>query len=322
MEMSVMDHRALCVTSNLRLRKVLRRTLSAAGSEVGFAAELEEIPVRDGSLPDLVIIDDAGHRVGLPGFLAALAPATKVVLLGDPETFIELLRQEGCNHLIGRDGDPEEDELVVTSVKLLRGDLFGVEKYLTWGAQILERDIASYDEKRLAIREVTELAREMGCRRQLVARVETVTDELLMNALYDAPASRYGCRPLFQGKGRPGAGPVTDQVAALRCGCDGKYFAVSVRDNFGELRKGAILDNLERARDEGGLPRVGGEEGGGGGLGLYFVMSSVTRFIANIQPGQMTEVICLFDLRGGARDQTYRARSLNFFVGAAAAQAA
>jgi hypothetical protein len=313
----LLNHRTICITSNLALRKVLRRTLSASGSEVEFADGCDDVLAREGPSVDLIVVDDAGHREGLGAFLERVGGTTKVVLLGDPETFIELLRKEGVDHLIGRDGDPEEDELVVTSVKLLRGDLFGVEKYLTWGVPIHAREIASYDEKRAAIREVTELAKEMGCRRQLVARVETVTDELLMNALYDAPASRYGCRPLFQGKGRPGAGPVTDQVAQLRFGCDGRYFAVAVRDSFGELRKGAILDHLERARDMKGLPRVGGEEGGGG-LGLYFILNSVSRFIANIEPGQATEVICLFDLRGSVRDYFYRAKSLSIFVARAA----
>jgi hypothetical protein len=318
----LLNHHTICITSNLALRKVLRRTLSAAGAEVDFVDGCDEVLAREGPPVDLIIVDDAGHRAGLEGFLEQVGSSTKVVLLGDPETFIELLRKEGCDHLIGRDGDPEEDEIVVTSVKLLRGDLFGVEKYLTWGVPIHARDIASYDEKRVAIREVTDLAREMGCRRQLVARVETVTDELLMNALYDAPASRFGCRPLFQGKGRPGAGPVTDQVAQLRFGCDGRYFAVAVRDSFGELRKSNILDHLERARDEKGLPRIAGEEGGGGGLGLYFILNSVSRFIANIQPGQATEVICLFDLRGNVRDYFYRAKSLSIFVGRADAKAA
>ena len=320
-----MSQRALCVTGNLALRKVLRRTLSAAGTTVEFVDRCEDLLTLEGPPVDLLVVDDVANAGALPEILPRLGPAAKVVLLGGPfdaATTLDVMRQDGVDHLLGTDGELEEQEIVVTSVKLLRGDLLGVEKYLTWGAQLHCRKVASYDEKRVAIREVTELAREMGCRRQLVARVETVTDELLMNALYDAPASRYGCRPLFQGKGRPGAGPVTDQVAELRFGCDGRYFAVAVRDAFGELRKSNILDHLERARDEKGLPKIGGEEGGGGGLGLYFILNSVSRFIANIEPGKATEVICLFDLRGGARDYFYRAKSLSIFVGQPAVKAA
>jgi hypothetical protein len=312
-----MSQRALCVTGNLALRKVLRRTLSAVGTTVDFVDRCQDLPEQQGPPVDLVVVDDVANVGALPQILSRLGPAAKVVLLGgsfDAATTLDIMRQEGFDHLLGGDCEFDEDEIVVTSVKLLRGDLLGVEKYLTWGVQIHCRDVASYDEKRVAIRDVTEFARGMGCRRQLVARVETVTDELLMNALYDAPASRFGGRPQFQGRGRPGAGPVTDQVAALSFGCDGRYFAVAVRDTFGELRKSNILDHLERARAEGGMPRVGDEAGGGGGLGLYFIFNSASRFIANVQPGQATEVICLFDLRGGARDFHYRAKSLSVFV--------
>jgi CheY-like chemotaxis protein len=321
-----MSYLAVCVTSNQLVRRVLRRTLFAAGSQVDFVDDCADVLAREGPPPDLIVVDDASKRTGLDLLIAQLGSATKVVLLGDAvtsDTVVELLRHDGCDHLIGQDEQVDEDELVITSAKLLRGrDLFGLEKYLTWGVPIRDLSIASYDEKRAAIRDVTDYAREVGCRRQLVARIETVTDELLMNALYDAPAQRFGCRPLFQGKGRPGAGPVTDECATLRFACDGKNFALAVRDNFGELRKSNILDHLARAKAEKGLPKLTGEEGGGGGLGLYFILSSVTRFVANIQPGKATEVICLFDLRSGTRDFHYRAKSLSIFVEAVAGAAA
>jgi CheY-like chemotaxis protein len=313
-----MSHLALCVTSNQALRRVLRRSLFAAGTQVDFVDTCEQVLTREGPAPDLIVVDEAPKQDGLAAMLGQLGAAAKVVLLGDgspSDDVVDLLRFEGCDHLIGRDEAVDEEELVVTSAKLLKGsDLFGLEKYLTWGVPVREVAIASYDEKRTAIRDVTDYAREVGCRRQLVARIETVSDELLMNALYDAPAQRFGCRPLFQGKGRPGAGPVTDECATLRYACDGKNFAVAVRDNYGELRKSNILDHLARAKAEKGLPRLTGEEGGGGGLGLYFILNSVTRFIANIQPGRATEVICLFDLRVGTRDFHYRAKSLSIFV--------
>jgi hypothetical protein len=65
-----------------------------------------------------------------------------------------------------------------------------------------------------------------------------------------------------------------------------------------------------RARHERGKPR----EQGGAGLGLYFVLSSVTRFIVNIEPEVSTEVVCLFDLRERGRDAESWARSLHIFT--------
>src|SRR5262249_15236244 len=192
----------------------------------------------------------------------------------------------------------DEDEVVITTVKLLTGDIFGMEKYLTWGVSILEREVTGYDDKRLAIARVADHAREVGCRRQMVARIETACDELLMNALYDAPAAANG------------KAPTKTEPALLRYGCDGAFFGLSVRDAYGPLRKQAILHNIERARDEQVTPRApDASETGGAGLGLYFILSSATRFIANIDPGKSTEVICLFDMRGTARDFHYRAKS-------------
>jgi hypothetical protein len=39
----------------------------------------------------------------------------------------------------------------------------------------------------------------------------------------------------------------------------------------------------------------------------------VTRFIANVDPGLRTEVVCLFDLKQGGRDSDTCARSLHVF---------
>ncbi len=55
---------------------------------------------------------------------------------------------------------------------------------------------------------------------------------------------------------------------------------------------------------------------GGAGLGMYFVMQSVTRFIANIAPGRTTEVIALFDIRATGREAESCARSIHVFVAA------
>ena len=49
---------------------------------------------------------------------------------------------------------------------------------------------------------------------------------------------------------------------------------------------------------------------------VYFVLSSVTRFIVNVQPGRFTEVVCLFDVCERGRDAAGWARSLHVFTAA------
>jgi len=294
--------RAVCVTQSTPLRRTLRRTLNAAGSQVEFSDQVDD-STADAAL---VFVDQIARKGIAPESLDAGPP---LVVLGDSledAEVVELMRHRGVNHVISDAEDPDDTELVVTSVKLLSGDLFGLEKYLAWGVKIDERSIATYENKREALAAVTSCAREAGARRPLIARIESVVDELLMNAMYDAPAARTGERP------DPTCETPSETRALLRWASDGRYFAVSVQDDFGELHKEAILDHLARARAERGRPRSG-DDVGGAGLGLYFILSSVTRFIANIEPGRRTEVVCLFDLKQSGRDAEACARSLHVF---------
>ncbi len=236
-----------------------------------------------------------------------------IICLGDSledEEVVRMLRDSPLDHIISDADALDETELVVTSVKLLSGDIFGLEKYLAWGVKVHEAAISTYEQKRVALLTVADHAKIVGARRQVIAKIESVTDELLMNAMYDAPAVSRGETPRVPTGGETsveGSGN-----ALLRYACDGRYFAVSVEDTYGGLQKEAILDHLIRARTERGRPREDTHQGGAG-LGLYFVLSSVTRFIANIEPGLRTEVVCLFDLRQTGRESEACTRSLHIF---------
>jgi hypothetical protein len=295
--------RAVCVTSSLALRRTLRRTLGAAGSQVEFRDTVDDLGADDAQL---LVIDQNVRRALSSEQLEALARGAGLIVIGDSlerDDVVDMLRSEGLNHLISDTDDPDDSEIVVTSVKLLSGDIFGLDKYLSWGVKVSDLTVRGYEDKREAMAQVSAYAREVGARRPVVAKIESVVDELLMNALYDAPASR-GTQPPGQGEG------------LLRYACDGRYFAVSVEDRFGALHKTSILEHLARARQERGRPRAStGDEqnGAGAGLGLYFILSSVTRFIANISPGKRTEVVCLFDLKQTGRDAEACARSLHVF---------
>jgi anti-sigma regulatory factor (Ser/Thr protein kinase) len=290
---SAVGGRALCVVRDPNLRRTLQRTLHAAGSSVEFVA-IEDVAalVGDARAPDLVFLDAEARRALDP----AQWPDAAVVVIGESledEGTVELLRWT-AEHQIS-DAEVDEAEVVATSVKVLTGDLFGIEKYLGWGARIEHREVDGYDAKRTALDDVSEFARECGARRSLITRIESVVDELLMNALYDAPDL-----------GRTGA------PATLRFGTDGRLIAVSVEDRYGRLERNDIVDHVTRARREKGRPREPTDEAAGAGLGLYFIVAQATRIIANVEEGRRTEMICLFDLRQSGSEAT-GARSIHFF---------
>lgn len=284
--------RALCVVRDPNLRRTLQRTLHAAGSAVEFVDVDDVGAIGDADAPDLVFLDAEARRALDP----SRWPEASVVVLGeslDDDSVVELFRRT-AEHLIA-DDQLDEHEVVTTSIKVLTGDLFGIEKYLGWGARIDEYEVSGYDDKRTALEEVEEFAREAGARRSLITRIESVVDELLMNALYDAP----------------GTGD-TGFPALLRLGTDGRILAVSVEDRYGRLDRGDIVDHVTRARREKGRPREADDDGGGAGLGLYFIVAHATRIIANVEEGRRTEMICLFDLRQSGSEAT-GAQSIHFF---------
>jgi hypothetical protein len=303
--------RSVCLTADPLLSRMLRRALGAAGGHVDVCATVEELLAR---APSEMVVLDARRACEIDWARVSAWGAHAVVVVADSleqDDVLALLAGAGIDHLMAR-ADETEDDLVVTSGKVATGDIFGLEKYLLWGVVVSERPVRRYDEKRDALRQLADFAEEIGVRRQLVARIEAVADELLMNALYDAPAVRYGVEPRIAERARAGLGPLGDEPALVRWGCDGHRLALSVRDNYGELRKEAILEHLARARAGRGAPLA--RPGGGAGLGLYFVVSSVAGLVANISPGRATEMIALFDVKATGRESPGYARSLHIFT--------
>jgi len=275
-------------------------------------AENEDNNCDEAASADLLVIDEEqSDPKGLPDRLQLVAEHGHLVLLGrslDDDSLIALMRGR-LDHAISDASPADETDLIVTAAKLLGGDIFGLEKYLAWGANIHELDIRSYEEKRIALLTITAFAKRAGARRPLVARIESAADELLMNAMYNAPAMSRG-EVANPAEAALASRQDDRETALLRYATDGRHFAISVEDRFGVLRKESIIDNLTRARTQ-KSPRSG--TAGGAGLGLYFVFSCATRFIANIDPGEKTEIVCLFDLREGRRDMAACARALHVF---------
>jgi len=296
------EARALCVVKSPKLKRTLERALRAAGYDLECCESLTDAT----SKAAILFVDhETRQATDVPELVRSVGAQGSVVILGDSlesNDVANLLREQHLDHLISDSQNPDEAEILVTTVKLVSGDIFGLEKYLPWGAKVHEVRVSNYDEKRAALKAVVEHAESVGARRALIARLEHVTDELLMNALYDAPAVHSGVSTMarISSLTQSGSASFGGESAVLRFGCDGRYFAVSASDPYGELKKEVIFDHLIRARRERGAPNQEGGPGGAG-LGLYFILSSVTRFIANIEPGNRTEVVCLFDLRQSGR---------------------
>lgn len=295
-----MGARAICVSRDAGVRQVVATALAGAGLTV----EHHDALPADTDGVALFVVDRATREHAGDALRAVCAP---VVVVGDDlddDGLITLMIEAPVSHLVG---DPASRDLGITSEKLVSGDLFGLEKYLAPGTRVGERAINDEAGKRAAIAEICAWAEIVGARRPIVHRLASVVDELLMNALIDAPRESQPTLTYTPG----GTIDPLQQRALLRWGSDGTQLAVSVTDGFGALRQRDVIDHVRRARDERGRPNP---DDPGAGLGLYLVLANVASLIVNVDPGRRTEVVCLFELvRDSRRAITSHARSLHVF---------
>lgn len=292
-----MRARAICICRDEGVCGVVERALTAAGVRVDHHGT---VPADPGEVA-LYLVDRESRRQAGDDLKDLAAP---VVVVGDDlddDGLITLMLEAPVSHLVR---DPADRELGITSEKLVSGDLFGLEKYLAPGTNAFERTVGDEAEKRQAIGQVTAWAEAIGARRPIVHRLASVIDELLMNALFDAPRESRPVISLDAGQRR----------AVLRWACDDRTLAVSVSDPFGAIRQRDVIDHVRRARDERGRPNPPTLDDPGSGLGLYLVLANVASLIVNVDPGRQTEVVCLFDLaRTSRRAIAGGVRSLHVF---------
>jgi len=320
----VLSKRVMVVAADKALGKRLAAGAMAAGGAVQTFASLDEVAGRiefDLALVELAprVAADALTPPGpavLPPAVASLAARlpegarlVPIIPAPDLEWMTALLADARVPCVLVGD-ILTATQVTSTVAKLLARDLFGVDKVLPWGVRVYSALVSDYNEKSAAIAAIGDFAQAMGVRRKYREQIDQCIDEMLMNALYDAPVDDEG-KPLFaEVPVRERVLMRADEKALVQYGCDGDRFAVSVRDSFGSLRKDTILHYLDKCLH---APKNNGDQidrkAGGAGLGLYLICNSASDVSFHIFAGSATEVICCFDLAA----QRAQLRSLGVF---------
>jgi len=221
-------------------------------------------------------------------------------------TFSNFIAKDAEGQFLGR-------ELLTTVCKLLSNDIFGVKKYLNWGASNMIYHVRDSYYKQDYINVVTDYCDRLNLRKPIVNYVTILCDELLMNALYDAPRND-------EGEEKFSSLPRTERImlkpsesARLELACDGDHLAVSVSDPFGGLSRKIVMDYLSRCFKPYGS-KLGPNEKGGAGLGIYMSFNAVNKFIINVDPHIRTELIGIIDLNLSVKEFKYLNKSFHFFT--------
>jgi hypothetical protein len=297
----------MVVSADKALQKRLAAGAMAAGGAVQTFASLDEVAGRveyDLALVELQprIVADSLQPPSPPvmppavASLAARLPEearlVPIIPASDLEWTVALLADKRVACVLVGDG-LAASQVTATVAKLLARDLFGVDKLLPWGVRVYSALVSDYNEKQAVMAAIGDFAQAMGVRRKYREQIDQCVDEMIMNALYDAPVDADG-KPLFADV------PVKERVlmradekAVVQYGCDGERFAISVRDAFGTLTKDTVLYYLDKCLH---AAEQIDRKAGGAGLGLYLIANSTTEVSFHVFAGSATEVICAFDL--------------------------
>jgi CheY-like chemotaxis protein len=301
----------LIVHSDRKTQRTVQRILGVTGYRVDVADDLAQaIRLLAHSKPVLVVFDGSLPAPALTELVAAAhATGTEacMTLLGGTgaERIPVILGLGAVTNLLVHPMPILAEELTITAQKLIRGDLFGVEKYLLWGTELHETTLVRGSQRAELVASLAEHVRNRGQSARVASMAMLVADELLSNAVHNAPVDVAG---EHYRKELPRATELElddKHQVRMRWGCDARYLAIEVTDRFGSLDRDTILAGLAKNDVR--------ESGGGAGMGIALAYRSCDHLVFNLAPGVRTEIIALIDVRYPPTERA-AASSYNVFV--------
>jgi len=299
----------LIVHSDRKTQRTVQRILGVTGYRIDVADDLDQavrllahsrpvLVVFDGSLPAPAQLVEAARTNGTEACMTLLGPASA-------ERVPAILGMGAVTNLLVHQMPILAEELVITAQKLIRHDLFGVEKYLLWGTALHETEVVRGSQRAELVAYLAEQVRSLGQSARVASMAMLVADELLSNAVHNAPVDAAGVH-YRKDLARNQELELDDaHRVRIRWGCDARYLAIEVTDRFGSLDRDTILAALAKNDVR--------ESGGGAGMGIALAYRSCDHLVFNLAPGVRTEIIALIDVRYPPTERS-PASSYNVFV--------
>lgn len=313
--------RVVVTVADRRIRKILVNLLRASYCNVKMPranevwVELERDEQCALMILDSGFIERAGEEQTAKLIAHVRGSGGKILMIseGKLRTAVpHLFRNLGVTNLVAKSTEIAMLELLVTVNKLMNPDIFGIEKYLPWGTRVVARTVHDSERRVEVSNELNEFVKLVGCGARMGDAFIMAADELVTNAIYNAPVDDNG-KPMFRSV------PRTERVVlpagaevSIKYSCDGQHLVVGVTDNYGSLERETLIGYLERcfARGEDQIEN----KQGGAGLGLFMVFDSLNTFVVNIVPGQRTEMIGFIEISGSYQDYVALDTSFHIFT--------
>ena len=298
-------------------RRALYKVLAATGAEVRYAATSGGTLDQIGNCRLVVLDYDAVRPMANEvmkriSALPSPPPVLVVTASRDKSDLIELFSHNVLTNLVAKNEDFGANELIAPVRKIIHNDIFGLDKYLSWGVHTFKTTIKGSEDRHGPLEELRDYLDRLGANQRLSGLAHSVAEELVTNAVYNAPADENG-QPKYASRSR--TEPVhllPEEYVEMSFATDGKLLAICVADSFGRLETQTVRQYLRKCFMQ-GENQIDSKQGGAG-LGLYYIFQSLNHFIINVSAGTRTELIGLMDISGTFKDFAKQAKSLHLFL--------
>ena len=163
-----------------------------------------------------------------------------------------------------------------------------LNNYLSPGTPIQSAEILSSEGRDLEVEKMLKHFTDFGVRKAQLSGVELIAEELLMNAIYDAPVDELGKSKYNHWDRKTAVHLLDNERPVFEYATDGTVMAIGVTDPFGALTSHDFLEHLLRCYE--GDPESASREGkGGAGRGLHQIVENSSLLVVCVRPKKFTQ---------------------------------
>ncbi|HET7505330.1 MAG TPA: ATP-binding protein [Kofleriaceae bacterium] len=293
-----------------KAQRALQRLVSATSCPVQSVADVDALLAAVD--PDTIAVVDMTIAHATPDLCHKDARAW-IAVPGEGITpadgpAVDALLAAGWWHVVAHPMPILAEELLATVQKLLRKDVFGLEKYVAWGAEVRTYTLEDARERDAAVATIAQDVTAVGLPDRIASLVSVIADELIANALYIAPLDDKKVRFRANDARERSRALRGRDVVTARWATDARYLAIEVRDRWGTLDPHRIASSLASGKSS--------TTASEGGMGLALAYACCNQLVVDLEPEVMTEMVALLDVRYKPTELG-RSASFHTFIAAA-----
>lgn len=179
---------------------------------------------------------------------------------------------------------------------------------------LLEVQFSEAREKHNILDQLNGTLDDLSVSTSLRADIVTVADELLTNAIFNAPFVDKSNKESGAPRENPDVGMEDGKTGEFFCGADDERIVIGCRDPYGRLNVIKLLEKVRRCYETSVAENMNMTGRGGAGIGSYMIFNSSTSYFVVVDEDRITLVCSVLPLKGSSRARQEAPKNLHYVV--------